>query len=204
MARLTRERLVSMVTDEIALMLGRGDLSAQQEDELLSCLEKAYRHLGQLRSHSRSAVRSWLYMILRNLRADGALHQRRWPAILLVGDLDRIIHEPICEACDPLLLALDAEKRHRIAQVRVMLEQVLDGLEPERARLFRSRFFDQVPAAQLAAELHISPQAVAMRYQRLRHRVLRQLTRLLHEQAPDIVEYFQGSSVPEHDAADPH
>lgn len=190
MKRMTHERLVTIVTDEIALMLDRGDLSAEQEDQILACLEKAYGNLGQVRVQNRETVRAWLLRILRNMRADMAHHQARWPEPMSLGELDRMGQEPACQATDPARLALSGEQRRRIGHVQEMLEQVLAGLEPDRAWLFRIRFYDEMSVPEVAARLGISQKAVVMRYQRLRRRVFGQLVELLRKRAPEIVEFF--------------
>lgn len=192
MARLTHERLVRMVTDEIALMLGRGNLSAQQEDELLACLEKAYGNLHQIRTHSPAAVRAWLQSILRNLRADQAQRRRRQIPLMSLGDLSRTGSEPPSEGADPERLTIHGEQHHRLNQLRALLDRLLDRLPPARAWLFRSRFFDQMPIADLADALQITPAAAVMRYQRVRERVLRDLATALREDAPEIIEFFTG------------
>jgi DNA-directed RNA polymerase specialized sigma24 family protein len=181
-----------MVADEIALMLGRGDLSAQQEDELLACLERACSKLHQVRSHSPAGIRAWLQSILRNQRADQARWRHRQPPLLSLGELAQSGTEPSARSADPVRLTVHGEKRRRLGQLRAMLEELLDTLPPARAWLFRSRFFDQMPIADLADALQITPAAAVMRYQRVRDRVLRDLATALREDAPEIIEFFTG------------
>ena len=183
-----------IVTTELELLLDQENLSPEDEDHILTCLEKAYGHLNQMRACSHVGVKAWLRRILRNVKADSANKDGRRPEAVSLTDLMEVGKEPATLDTDPATVVVRNEQTQHARKVHTALRQVLDELDSPTAHLFRSRFYQRMPFAAIADGLQISEDAAAMRYQRLRKRVFREVETLLRRRSPETIDFFAPDS----------
>ncbi len=190
MDRVMEMTLRDIVSEELASRLENANLTPEEEDQILACFEKAYRCVSQVRIRTHAGVKAWINRILQNLNIDIANKNRQRPQAISLGDLITDGQEPAAVDGDPVTAVLHVEQLSRAAQVHEALHQVLAQLDPPLVRLFCSRFYYRIPFAQIAAHLHISEEAAAMRYQRLRDRIFQEVETLLRCHAPETIEFF--------------
>jgi RNA polymerase sigma-B factor len=75
------------------------------------------------------------------------------------------------------LVAVDptAEHSYEACELRILVERLLVGLEPEERELLRLRFVDEQSQSAIAARLHVNQMAVSRRLKRLMDRLRDQL-----------------------------
>lgn len=149
------------------------------EDLAHETVMEAYRHIDGLRNPA--AMPAWLAGIARNvcrrwLRCSA--RERARHTIGPTGDADDLVDvaglNP--EGDDPL-----AElERNELA---TLLDRALSRLPPPARDLLVQRYVEDLPQAELAARLHLSEGAVAMRVLRGRHALHRVLTTALRDDA---------------------
>ncbi len=183
-----------IVTTELELLLEQGNLSPEDEDHILACLEKAYGHVNEIRARSRVGIRAWLGKILLHVKADSANKNGRHPEDVSLTDLIEVGGEPATLDTDPATVVVRNERTQHALNVHTALREVLDKLDFPTACLFRSRFYHRIPFADIAVGLHISEDAAVMRYQRLRKRVFHEVQTLLQCSSPETIDFFAPDS----------
>jgi len=190
MQGVTNRTLRTIVCEELASRLRQGNISAEEEDQIIACFEKAYSSLDQLRARDLAGIRAWLNAIISNIRIDAAVRANKWGDVISLTEVLDTANEPAGEGGDPLSILVGDEQLRYAVQVHAALQHVLAGLDPATAWMFRCRFYYRVPFAQIAVRLKISEHAAIMRYQRLRDRVFRQVHLLLRTHSPAALEFF--------------
>ncbi len=190
MSGIERKAVRDVITTELRLLLEQGSLKPEDEDHILGCLEKAYGHLEQLRARNHIGVKAWLGRILRNVKADAANRESRYPQTISLTDLVEVGQEPGTLDTDPATIAAENEQLQHSRQVHATLEEILEGLPPATAELFRSRFYERVSFAEIGAGLQISEEAAMMRYRRLRQRVFQEVAKRLRRCCPETIDFF--------------
>jgi len=128
------------------------------EDVLVEALLKAYRHLGQLRDVTH--FRPWLAAIGKRVCWQVKEREALLPLIQLSALADGGTEIPGADA--------GPEAQAALAQMRVLLKRVLDGLEPQYRQVYEMRELKDMKGEDVARKLGISLAAMKSRLHRAR------------------------------------
>jgi RNA polymerase sigma-70 factor (ECF subfamily) len=167
-------RLVELYTPLIQGWLRRHDVPAADADDLTQdVMAVVVRELPQFEhNQQRGAFRNWLRTIAVNrLRALWRSRQRGTPA---TGGSDFL--KMLDELEDPQSnLSQLWDQQHDQHVARRLMELVEPQFEPTTWRAFRRTVIDGAKAATVAAELHISPNAVLLAKSRVLSRLRQEM-----------------------------
>lgn len=172
-------------------MLTRGDLTAEQEDEILTTAERLFDGSVDLDRMS-GAVRSYLRKVLRNVQIDSHRRTQRRPETTSIRDLQNAGQEPLAAHAEPLDIAVQKEGLAYASALLDVAKQVLQQLNDQDSLIFSQRFFEHppIPFAEIADALGHNEPAVRMRYYRVRDKVFEEVRRRLVTDAPDVLAFF--------------
>jgi RNA polymerase sigma factor (sigma-70 family) len=128
---------------------------------------------------NRARLSTWLMTMTRNKAVDSIRHRRRHVAASLSAGEGHGLRDP---GPDP---AAEYERSRRQEHVRRMLVELSEQVSPTNFRIAYLRWIEDLPAAQVAAAVQMTPQQVRMHTHRLKRKARRLLARSM---AGDLVD----------------